>query len=102
LNGRPFQFEWDETKAAANLRKHGVSVEIASTVFSDARSSPLPIWSTAKRKSVDFQLVWQTLARCFPSFTFGPSPIPSRGKFASFQHAKRLELKSATTRKIYE
>ena len=28
-------FEWEETKAAANLRKHKVSFEEASTVFED-------------------------------------------------------------------
>jgi len=37
LNERQFQFEWDENKAASNLRKHGVSFELASTVFNDAR-----------------------------------------------------------------
>ena len=29
------QFEWDETKATANLRKHDVSFEEAITIFSD-------------------------------------------------------------------
>ncbi len=29
-------FEWDESKAALNLRKHGVSFEEAASVFSDA------------------------------------------------------------------
>jgi uncharacterized protein len=28
-------FEWDANKAAANLRKHGVSFEEAATVFAD-------------------------------------------------------------------
>jgi uncharacterized DUF497 family protein len=28
-------FEWDEAKAAANARKHGVTFEEASTVFDD-------------------------------------------------------------------
>jgi hypothetical protein len=28
-------FEWDDVKASANLRKHGVSFEEASTVFCD-------------------------------------------------------------------
>lgn len=28
-------FEWDPTKAAANLKKHGVSFEEAATVFDD-------------------------------------------------------------------
>ena len=29
------RFEWDPEKAAANLRKHGVSFEEAATVFGD-------------------------------------------------------------------
>ena len=37
MNDRQFQFEWDELKAAANVRKHGVSFELASTVFNDPR-----------------------------------------------------------------
>jgi uncharacterized protein len=32
------RFEWDPAKAAANLAKHGVSFEEASTVFRDALS----------------------------------------------------------------
>jgi len=37
MNQRQFQFEWDEIKAASNLRKHGVSFEMAATVFYDPR-----------------------------------------------------------------
>ena len=37
MNQPEFQFDWDENKAAANLRKHGVSFEIASTVLKDPR-----------------------------------------------------------------
>ncbi|MCX6587941.1 MAG: BrnT family toxin [Acidobacteria bacterium] len=37
MDGQQFQFEWDEAKAAANLRKHGVSFELASSIFSDPR-----------------------------------------------------------------
>jgi uncharacterized DUF497 family protein len=37
VNARPFQFEWDEVKADANARKHGVTFEQASTVFHDSR-----------------------------------------------------------------
>lgn len=33
-----YLFEWDHAKAKANLRKHGVSFEEASTVFGDGRS----------------------------------------------------------------
>ena len=36
------RFEWDPAKAAANLHKHGVSFEEASTVFGDTLSSTVP------------------------------------------------------------
>lgn len=32
-----FHFEWDEAKAMANLRKHDVSFELASSIFADPR-----------------------------------------------------------------
>ena len=35
MNERLFQFEWDEVKADANLRKHGITFELASTIFFD-------------------------------------------------------------------
>ena len=37
MKERQFQFEWDEIKAAANVRKHGVPFELACTVFHDPR-----------------------------------------------------------------
>jgi uncharacterized protein len=37
VNGRLFQFEWDEAKAAPNERKHGVTFELASSIFHDPR-----------------------------------------------------------------
>ena len=35
MNARPFQYDWDEVKADANARKHGVTFDLASTVFHD-------------------------------------------------------------------
>jgi len=35
LNERQYQFEWDEIKAGANALKHGISFELASTIFAD-------------------------------------------------------------------
>lgn len=35
MDEHQFQFEWDEGKAAANLRKHGISFELA--IFGDPR-----------------------------------------------------------------
>ena len=35
-------FEWDTVKAATNLRKHGVSFEIAARAFEDELSATFP------------------------------------------------------------
>jgi uncharacterized DUF497 family protein len=35
-------FEWDEAKADANLRKHGVSFDEARTIFGDLWSATMP------------------------------------------------------------
>ena len=37
VTGRQFQFEWGEIKATNNVRKHGVSFELARTIFHDPR-----------------------------------------------------------------
>ena len=37
-----YNFEWDPRKAAANLKKHGVSFEEATTVFGDPLSMNMP------------------------------------------------------------
>jgi uncharacterized DUF497 family protein len=38
----PLTFEWDEQKAERNLKKHGVSFQEASEVFSDLLSAIIP------------------------------------------------------------
>jgi uncharacterized protein len=38
----PVRFEWDPRKAEANLRKHGVSFDEASTVFGDPLAATVP------------------------------------------------------------
>jgi hypothetical protein len=50
------RFEWDRAKAAANLRKHGVSFDEASTVFYDPLSATAldPDHSTREYRYVTF------------------------------------------------
>lgn len=35
MDERQYQFEWDEIKATANVSKHGIPFELATTVFAD-------------------------------------------------------------------
>jgi len=37
-----FHFEWDVTKAASNERKHGISFDLAATVFRDPLMISIP------------------------------------------------------------
>ena len=48
-------FEWDEDKAAANLKKHKISFEEAKTVFADSFSITLddPVHSLDEPRFVD-------------------------------------------------
>ena len=48
-------FEWDEAKAHANLRKHGISFEIAARVFAD----PLAVSNQDRVENGENR--WQTI-----------------------------------------
>ena len=48
-------FEWDETKANANVRKHGISFEVAARVFAD----PLAVSGQDRIESGEHR--WQTI-----------------------------------------
>ena len=53
-----FNFEWDPAKAKANLKKHGVSFEHATSVFRDPRAL-----SFFDREHSDDDERWVTLGR---------------------------------------
>jgi uncharacterized DUF497 family protein len=53
-----FQFEWDEIKAAANERKHGVTFELASTVFRDPRLLTTPDLEHSETEERWFSIGW--------------------------------------------
>jgi len=53
-----YHFEWDATKATSNQRKHGVSFDLAATVFRD----PLMI-SIPDEESSEFEERWITIGQ---------------------------------------
>ncbi|WP_133511234.1 BrnT family toxin [Candidatus Thiosymbion oneisti] len=87
------EFEWDEQKAIANRKKHGVTFEEASTVFRDplATTGADPDHSLGEQRWV----------------TFG---ISDRGRLLVVAHAERLDCiriisarpATKTEQKIYE
>src|SRR4029079_12601997 len=51
---QPLKFEWDPAKAAANLKKHGISFEEAASVFDD----PYAAFQTDERHMDDELREW--------------------------------------------
>lgn len=39
---KSLKFEWDQTKAASNVKKHGISFDEAKTVFDDEMARLIP------------------------------------------------------------
>jgi uncharacterized DUF497 family protein len=60
LNERQFQFEWDEIKAAANVRKHSVSFELAATVFKDPQILTVADLEHSSDEERWFSIGWPT------------------------------------------
>jgi uncharacterized DUF497 family protein len=87
------KFEWDTEKAAANLRKHGVSFDEAGTVFLDqlALSGPDPDHSMGEPRYITFGI--SSLGRLLAvSHTHRPGVI----RIISARRVTRAE------RKLYE
>jgi len=87
------RFEWNARKAAANLRKHGVSFDEAATVFFD----PFSVTAAAPEHSIDEERL----------VTFGAS---SSGRLLAVAHTERRDAVRIITaraitpgeRKLYE
>jgi uncharacterized DUF497 family protein len=92
---REFQFEWDEIKAATNLRKHGVSFELASTVFHDPR-----LLTVADLEHSDTEERWFSIG-CASNSTMlsvvylwsEPDPATTRIRLLSARHAAKTEIR---------
>jgi hypothetical protein len=54
LDERHYEFEWDEVKAAANVQKHGLSFDLAATVFNDPRLPGEPVDDDKMPAEIDF------------------------------------------------
>lgn len=87
------KFDWDSKKAAANLRKHGVSFDEAATVFLDphAMSGPDPDHSVGEERYITFG--YSQLGRLLVTgHTYRPGTI-------RIIHARRV---TRGERKLYE
>ena len=85
------KFEWDTAKAASNVRKHGVSLDEAGSVFLDqlAVSGPDPDHSVGESRYITFGI--SSLGRLLAvSHTYRPGAI----RIISARRVTRAERKT--------
>ena len=74
MNEREFLFEWNEAKASANLRKHGVSFDLARTMFYDPRLLTIADIEHSQSEDRWFSVGCAVNGVRFRLYTFGRKP----------------------------
>ena len=59
------EFEWHDAKAEANLQAHGVSFDLAKTVFKDPFAVNASMIAKTMAKSVLSLSAWQKVTWCY-------------------------------------
>jgi uncharacterized protein len=84
------RFEWDASKAASNLRKHGVAFEDAITVFDDDRAVDEPDPDPDEER---FKIIGMTAANRMVVVVYA-EPADDRIRIISARKATRHEVKA--------
>jgi uncharacterized protein len=104
LTGRQIQFEWDEIKAASNVRKHGVTFEAASTVFRDPQLLTTADLAHSETEERWFCVGWASsgsiLSVVYLWSETGPDAIKIR--LISARAATQTEIRRYAMNKAYE
>ena len=95
MNERQFQFEWDEIKAVANLRKHGVAFELASTVFNDPRLLTVVDLEHSEIEDRWFSIGWASNGAmlCVVYLWSESDPATTKIRLISAREATRTEIR---------
>jgi uncharacterized DUF497 family protein len=84
------QFEWDEAKAQANLRKHGIRFEVAAEVFFD----PFAILEQDRIEHGEYR--WRTIGMVNGHMLLVVANVPPRGgRHGDHPHHFRAKGRSA-------
>ena len=102
MSGRQFQFEWDEVKAANNVRKHGVPFELARTIFHDKNLLSVADVEHSEAEERWFSVGCASSGALISLVTFGRTRVPRSLGFGSFRREKRRWRKSGIIRKVHE
>ncbi len=99
LDKRQFQFEWDDMKAAANARKHGITFEVASTVFRDPQLLTVADLEHSETEARSFSIGWANNGTILSvSHLWSESnPVTTKVRLVSARKATQTEIRRYTT-----
>jgi uncharacterized DUF497 family protein len=98
------QFEWDEVKAAANMRKHGVSFEVAATVFLDPQLLTAADLEHSETEERWFSVGWASsgLILSVVYLWSETEPDATKIRLISARQATQSEIRRYAMNKAYE
>jgi len=104
LSENQFQFDWDPIKAAANARKHGVTFEVASTVFRDPQILTLADLEHSDTEERWFSIGWASNGTILSIvyLWLESDRETTKIRFLSARDATQAEIRRYTTNTAYE
>jgi uncharacterized DUF497 family protein len=101
LDKGQYQFEWDDVKAVANARKHGVTFEVASTVFRDPQLLTVADLEHGETEERWFSIGWASNGTilAISYLWFESDSETSKIRLVSARSATQAEIRRYTTNK---
>jgi uncharacterized DUF497 family protein len=101
---KPIQFDWDDNKAAANLKKHGITFEVASSVFRDPQLLTRPDLAHSEAEERWFSIGWCTNGTILAvAYLWSDAdPEATQVRLISARTATQSEIRNYATNKAYE
>jgi uncharacterized protein len=96
---KQFQFEWDDIKATANERKHGVTFEVASTVFRDSQLLTIADLEHSETEERWFSIGWASNGTilAISYLWFESDSETTKIRLVSAREATHMEIRRYTT-----
>ena len=104
MNEKQVQFEWDEIKAADDARKHGVTFEVASTVFRDPQIMTTADLGHSETEERWFSIGWASNGTILSIVYLWSESDPeiTKGRLIPARPATQTEIRRYTINSAYE
>lgn len=104
MNEKQIQFEWDEIKAAANARKHGITFEVGSTVLRDPQLLTTADLGHSETEERWFSIGWASNGAILSIVYLWSESDPeiTKVRLISARAATQTEIRRYAINRVYE